>query len=117
MTRRLKSSFAFRIPKFQDGGTKYDETIGTYALPNVTIRAKRPQWAQLQLEYEKNFPKSSWIKQNLTPFARSLGNNENNYWSELDEEYSANKNRYVAQQIFKNNPQETMNLEVNILTD
>ncbi len=44
MTRRLKSSFAFRIPKFQDGGTKYDETIGTYALPNVTIRAKRPQW-------------------------------------------------------------------------
>jgi len=53
MIRQLKFPPTFRIPKFQDGGTKYDETIGTYALPNVTIRAKRPQWAQLQLEYKK----------------------------------------------------------------
>jgi hypothetical protein len=71
----------------------YDKTSDTYIstpLEEVTITAEAPQWVKYKREYEKTNPKSNYINQHLTPFARSLGNTETNYPKRLDDEYDNN---------------------------
>lgn len=85
----------------------YDKTSDTYTatpLKEVTISAQKPDWIKYREDYEKDNPKSTYVNQYLTPFARSLGNTETNYPKRLDEEYETKVNEYTAQQIFKNNP-------------
>lgn len=82
-------------------------STGTYAgyTGQVNKAAKGHPYLNYKHEYEKNNPKSDYVKNYLnTPFAQALGNDENNYPERLDNEYEANKNKYIAQQVFKNNP-------------
>jgi len=86
----------------------YDKNSDTYILSKpleeVTVTAEAPQWMKYKRDYEKNNPKSDYINQYLTPFARSLGNTETNYPKRLDDEYEQKTNQYIVQQVFKNNP-------------
>jgi hypothetical protein len=71
----------------------YDKTSNTYIatpLEEVTVTAEAPQWLKYKREYEKTNPKTNYINQYLTPFARSLGNTETNYPKRLDDEYDNN---------------------------
>lgn len=71
----------------------YDAKTNTYhatPLPEVTITAEAPQWLKYKREYEETNPKSNHVNQNLTPFAKSLGNTETNYPKRLDDEYDNN---------------------------
>jgi len=71
----------------------YDKTSDTYIatpLKEVTVTAEAPQWLKYKKEYEKTNPKSNYINQYLTPFAKSLGNTETNYPKRLDDEYDNN---------------------------
>ena len=71
----------------------YDKNSDTYIatpLKEVVITAEAPQWLKYKKEYEKTNPKSNYINQYLTPFAKSLGNTETNYPKRLDDEYDNN---------------------------
>lgn len=88
--------------------TTYDKETDTYSatpLKEVTITAEAPQWLKYKREYEKTNPKSNYINNYLTPFARSLGNTETNYPKRLDEEYEQKSLDYVSEQLVKNKPQ------------
>lgn len=84
----------------------YDKNSDTYIatpLKEVTISAQKPDWIKYREDYEKDNPKSTYVNQYLTPFARSLGNTETNYPKRLDEEYETKVNEYTAQQNKENN--------------
>ena len=86
----------------------YDKTSDTYTatpLEEVTVTAEAPQWLKYKKEYEKTNPKSNYINQYLTPFAKSLGNTETNYPKRLDDEYEQKSLDYVSEQLVKNKPQ------------
>ena len=88
--------------------TSYDKTSDTYIttpLKEVTVTAEAPQWLKYKREYEKTNPKSNYINQYLTPFAKSLGNTETNYPKRLDDEYEQKSLDYVSEQLVKNKPQ------------
>lgn len=71
----------------------YDKNTDTYIatpLEEVIIRGEAPEWVKYKREYEKTNPKSNYINNYLTPFARSLGNTETNYPKRLDDEYYNN---------------------------
>ena len=90
----------------------YDKTSDTYTatpLEEVTVTAEAPQWVKYKKEYEKTNPKSNYINQYLTPFAKSLGNTETNYPKRLDDEYEQKSLNYVSEQIVKNKPQNKFN--------
>jgi hypothetical protein len=72
-----------------------DEYIGR-PLKEVVITSPEPQWMKFQKEYEKENPRSKYIQNYLTPFARSLGNSETTYPKRLDDEYNnAMYSKYV----------------------
>lgn len=86
----------------------YDKNTDTYSatpLKEGTVTAEAPQWLKDKREYEKTNPKSNYINNYLTPFARSLGNTETNYPKRLDEEYEQKGLDYVSEQLVKNKPQ------------
>jgi len=86
----------------------YDKTSDTYIatpLKELTVTAEAPQWLKYKKEYEKTNPKSNYINQYLTPFAKSLGNTETNYPKRLDDEYEQKSLDYVSEQLVKNKPQ------------
>jgi len=88
--------------------TSYDKTSDTYIatpLEEVTITGEAPQWVKYKREYEKTNPKSNYINQYLTPFAKSLGNTETNYPKRLDDEYEQKSLDYVSEQLVRNKPQ------------
>ena len=86
----------------------YDKTTDTYSatpLKEVTITAEAPEWLKYKREYEKTNPKSNYINNHLTPFAKSLGNTKTNYPKRLDDEYEQKSLDYVSEQLVKNKPQ------------
>ena len=88
--------------------TTYDKNSDTYIatpLQEVIVTAEAPQWLKYKREYEKTNPKSNYIKQYLTPFAKSLGNTETNYPKRLDDEYEQKSLDYASEQLVKNKPQ------------
>ena len=88
--------------------TTYDKNTDSYIatpLEEVVVTAEAPQWLKYKREYEKTNPKSNYINNYLTPFARSLGNTETNYPKRLDEEYEQKALDYVSKQLVKNKPQ------------
>lgn len=86
----------------------YDKTTDTYSatpLKEVTVTAEAPQWLKYKRDYEKTNPKSNYINNHLTPFAKSLGNTKTNYPKRLDDEYEQKSLDYVSEQLIKNKPQ------------
>lgn len=77
-------------------------------LTDAVVSAPPPDFMRYGSDYEKNNPKAEFIKTNLTPFARSLGNSEANYSSALDAAYERQKSDYITQQIIKNKPMGNM---------
>jgi hypothetical protein len=90
--RKIKSKqYAVGGPFDVDGGTKVlkrDDLYIAPTLPEFEVVAESPQWLKYKNEYDKTNPKSKYINKYLTPFARFIGNDENNYPKRLDDEYN-----------------------------
>lgn len=65
-------------------------------LKEIEVTAKAPKWTKYSKDFEKLLPKEQVLNQYLTPFARSLGNNENNYTERIDNDYEKDRNNYIA---------------------
>lgn len=86
----------------------YNKNTDTYIatpLKEATITAEAPQWLKYKRDYEKTNPKSDYINNYLTPFAKAIGNTKTNYPKRLDDEYEQKSLDYVSEQLVKNKPQ------------
>ena len=73
-------------------------------IPEVSLKAKKPDWLKYKQEFLKNHPKEKFIQDYLDAFPWA-GQSLNNYPKRLDEEYETQLNDYIGEQIVKNKPQ------------
>ena len=80
----------------EDVANKIQSTPNGYVLPELEVTAQKPAFLKYEDRFEKQFPKTTRIRQYLDQFARSLGNSENNYPERIDRDYNQDKTDYTA---------------------